>query len=110
MVSAPLALALAVAVAVVAELPVHCSLEQVVGEWVFRLSAPAAQRSACGHRRPDDPRAEPRDFRGAEKWSVLLDQDHALSEWEVGEWSMAADAGFVVRLRGRRFVALSDFE
>ena len=46
--------------------------------------------------RPDDPRKEPRELgsQGA-KWSVLLDQDHALSEGTVGAWTMAADAGFV---------------
>jgi hypothetical protein len=60
--------------------------------------------------RPDDPRKEPRELgsQGA-KWSVLLDQDHALSEGTVGAWTMAADAGFVVSVRGYRFVALSDF-
>merc|ERR1719482_2548033 len=85
--------AVACAAIAFAELPVHCSVEQVVGEWRFHLSPAAPQRSSCGHVRPDDPRKEPRELGPqSAKWSVLLDQDHALSEGTVGAWTMAADA------------------
>jgi len=95
----------------IADLPVSCARADVAGSWVFHLSAPGPARSSCGHARPDRPGAEPRAeaVHAAEAWTVHLGAETAESEGAVGDWTMAADAGFTVRLRGLRFVALSDF-
>lgn len=102
----------------VADLPVHCLRHQVVGDWEFTLGAPQAKRSSCGHKRPDDPNAQPHLSLLAASHSPLRTMKLSLQEPSTavaqdgtkGTWTMIYDEAFEVRIFDSTFLAFSGFE
>mmetsp|Transcript_66738 Transcript_66738/g.123302 ORF Transcript_66738/g.123302 Transcript_66738/m.123302 type:complete len:662 (+) Transcript_66738:82-2067(+) len=111
-----------------ADLPIHCTMQDVAGEWTFFLgpaSPMKGQIPACGHSIPNTVSAAlninrtaivPPDT--AEEFTVDLTEDIVESprrqlrarhgtppNMEVGMWTMVFDAGLEVRVGGRSLVA-----
>mmetsp|Transcript_123295 Transcript_123295/g.343344 ORF Transcript_123295/g.343344 Transcript_123295/m.343344 type:complete len:564 (-) Transcript_123295:40-1731(-) len=98
---------------VLGDLPVHCLRHQVVGDWDFELGGLTAQRSSCGHLRPDVESVQPSDLsRPVEvKRVALLDPDVAATSKDgSGTFTMIYDEGFEVHVDGFTFFAFSRFD
>mmetsp|Transcript_6363 Transcript_6363/g.15426 ORF Transcript_6363/g.15426 Transcript_6363/m.15426 type:complete len:109 (-) Transcript_6363:1246-1572(-) len=94
-----------------ADLPVHCLRSQVAGNWQFTLGKPSAERTTCGHQRPDAEMHQPdRSIVGdnPSKLQVSLTAPSvATAEGQRGTWTMIYDEGFSVEVAGYNFVAFS---
>lgn len=108
-------LATGLAALVRADLPVHCLRRQVAGEWRFVLGKPTANRTSCGHLKPDTEDGQP-SFAlvdGADAKTELVVQlestNVARSNGKTGNWTMVYDEGFEVQLDGRVYFAFSKF-
>jgi len=100
-----------------ADLPVHCLRHQVVGAWDFHLGPSGSSRSACGHRRPDTPDAQPpssfiSELGDTRTLQVTLRDPASASDSEgrTGSWTMIYDEAFEVKLGDQVFLAFSSFE
>lgn len=99
-----------------ADLPVHCLHHEVAGEWRFTLGLQQAQRSSCGHLRPDTPRDQPSrhvvDGTGpttAMAVNLLSPNVASTGRDPAGSWTMVYDEGFSVKVEGLDFFAFSNF-
>jgi len=99
-----------------ADLPVHCLHHEVAGEWRFTLGPQQAQRSSCGHLRPDTERDQPPrsvvDAIGpTSTLAVKLSNPNLASTGhdQAGTWTMVYDEGFTVKVEGLDFFAFSNF-
>jgi len=100
-----------------ADLPVHCLRHRIAGDWEFVLGPTSSERSACGHRHPDSPDAQPTlDFvskQGPSSTLRLSLEDPATvrsSDGATGTWTMIYDEAFEVAIQDQVFLAFSNFE
>jgi len=98
-------------------LPVHCVRHQVVGDWEFTIGPAGSKRSSCGHRKPDNPNAQPAlsflTSQGATTTMKLALQEPSAVTTEdgtTGTWTMIYDEAFEVKVNDIIFLAFSDFE
>mmetsp|Transcript_175374 Transcript_175374/g.562579 ORF Transcript_175374/g.562579 Transcript_175374/m.562579 type:complete len:584 (-) Transcript_175374:195-1946(-) len=99
------------------DLPVHCLRHQIAGDWEFILSPTSPKRNECGHRRPDNPDAQPAlDFvanLGPSSIMQLSLEDPSTassSDGATGTWTMIYDEAFEVAIKDQVFLAFSSFE
>mmetsp|Transcript_31334 Transcript_31334/g.72711 ORF Transcript_31334/g.72711 Transcript_31334/m.72711 type:complete len:644 (-) Transcript_31334:34-1965(-) len=113
-----------------ADLPIHCTQQDVVGEWTFQLGPPELLHGripACGHSTPNSVatmikinRSEVLPIRDAKEFRVTLTEEiveepvrHLKangSDGAVGAWTMVFDTGLEVRVGGRSLAAHFLFE
>jgi len=100
--------------ATLGDLPVHCLHHQVEGDWDFFLGPASPQRSACGHRRPDDETMQPAvslSEVSARKQVSLRSPNVAATALDAnGRWTMIYDEAFEVRVDGLSLLAFSRYD
>ena len=97
-----------------ADLPVHCLQQQIIGDWSLMVGGSNAAPQLCGHHTPgtvQDVEAAEHPSLNVERLRLRLeapDLATAISETgeegEVGWWTMIYDQGFEVRISGRTCV------
>ena len=105
-----------------ADLPVHCLHQQILGRWTFHIGPaqdlPKANldaSSACGHHLPgikEDVMVEPSGAVAAtEAYEITLTDPDVVrdSAGRTGFWTMVYDEGYEVQIGGRSFFAFSRF-
>ena len=100
-----------------ADLPVHCLQQQIVGDWLFSVGEPHSTLQLCGHHTPGevaDIEVMTHSAAFGERLRVRLDEPDLATlidadgrEGAVGWWTMIYDQGFEVRLSGRSYFAFS---
>ena len=111
---------------VLADLPVHCTGDEIFGDWTFHLGPAFPSPHLCGHHRPGTAQDVLATASGA-SWPsfktdlsatrvhLRLDGPDLASETVAGEstdvgwWTMIYNQGFEVRINGRAFFAFSSF-
>jgi len=100
----------------VADLPVHCTRSQVLGEWSLFLGTPSADRTSCGHKRPDAPHGQP-EIKLASSTEMKVTfadkgQNKVVVQHESKEdyFSMVYDEGFEFDVDDKAFFAFSRFD
>jgi len=105
---------IAVTAVCLADLPVHCPEDTLLGDWEFVLSAPSDVRSSCGHTRPDDgsaPTAGQWAQSGEKVELTLASMNRAmLASGEQVFWTAVSDAGMSLSLPGRELFAFGKFD
>jgi len=96
------------------DLPVHCLRSGVLGDWEFSLSALTAQRTSCGHERPDTAIQQPAPDSvvvQSKKKVTLSDPNLATADdGSTGSWTMVYDEGFELALGDNTYFAFSKFD
>jgi cathepsin C len=99
---------------VLADLPVHCLRHQVAGDWDFVLGPLSAQRSSCGHTKPDNEAKQPfitLSQVSDRKQITLAGPNFASTSTDSGgHWTMIYDEAFHVKVDGFSFLAFSRFD
>jgi cathepsin C len=95
----------------VADLPVHCLRNEIVGTWTFTLGPLAPTRSSCGHSRPDLASAQPALTldKSTELEVTFSEPYHVRAGDKTGTFSMIYDEGLDFKVDGKAFFAFSGF-
>ena len=93
---------------VIADLPVHCTYEQFLGEWEFSLDLSTfkadlqSSLTYCGHGQPNRVMSFVQDekfsFKKTEKVSIQIEEPNYAysSEYGTGIWTLVYDEGFIL--------------
>lgn len=99
-----------------ADLPVHCLRNQIVGDWVFHLGPLSETRTSCGHGRPDLPSEQPAlTLDTSTELEVTFSEPNSVrvlsgaGNGGTGTFSMIYDEGFDFKVDGKAFFAFSGF-
>ena len=93
-----------------ADLPVHCLRHQIAGGWTFHLSEPTSERTKCGHQSPDSKGAQPSVNMNDYPTTLNVNLEgtsSAMSDGEMGSWTMVYDEGFEVKVGMKTFFAFA---
>eukprot|EP00397_Hematodinium_sp_SG-2012_P032498 GEMP01034605.1.p1 GENE.GEMP01034605.1~~GEMP01034605.1.p1 ORF type:complete len:542 (+),score=115.48 GEMP01034605.1:429-2054(+) len=103
-----------------ADLPVHCLHDQIVGDWTLHLGKPSKSRMFCGHAHPDNEKKQPdtdawlAQNRGYKSYDITLEQRSGVTIHgntpRNGTWTMIYDEGWEAQFGTLAFVAFSRFD